>query len=45
MMSTAVSEFAVIADTLIGAERALAERSHEVETVRETVPAGGLVHV
>ena len=39
LMSTAVSEFAVIADALIGAERALAERSHELETVLETVPA------
>ena len=38
-MSTAVSEFAVIADALIGAERALAERAHELETVLETVPA------
>ena len=39
LMSTAVSEFAVIADALIGAERALAERAHELETVLETVPA------
>ena len=38
-MSTAVSEFAAIADALIGAERALAERAHELETVLETVPA------
>ena len=29
----------MIADALIGAERALAERSHELETVLETVPA------
>ena len=39
LMSTAVSEFAAIADALIGAERALAERAHELETVLETVPA------
>jgi two-component sensor histidine kinase/PAS domain-containing protein len=38
-MSTRVSEFATIADALLAAERALAERAHELETVLETVPA------
>lgn len=38
-MSTTVSEFAVIADSLAAAERALAERAHELEAVLATVPA------
>ncbi|TPK79068.1 HWE histidine kinase domain-containing protein [Mesorhizobium sp. B2-4-17] len=38
-MPTSVSEFATIADALTGAERAIAERTHELEAVLETVPA------
>ncbi|MBM2712701.1 PAS domain-containing protein [Mesorhizobium caraganae] len=38
-MSTAISEFAVIADALVAAERALAEREFELEAVLETAPA------
>ncbi|QND68888.1 PAS domain-containing protein [Mesorhizobium loti] len=38
-MSTAISEFAVIADALLAAERALAEREFELEAVLETAPA------
>ena len=38
-MSTSVSEFAVIAEALMSAERTLADRAHEMETVLETVPA------
>ncbi|WP_245452107.1 PAS domain-containing protein [Mesorhizobium waimense] len=38
-MSTAVSEFATIADALVGAQRAIAERTDELQTVLETVPA------
>lgn len=38
-MSTAVSEFAVVADALVAAERALAEREFELEAVLETAPA------
>lgn len=38
-MSTAVSEFAVVADALVTAERALAEREFELEAVLETAPA------
>ena len=38
-MSTRVLEFATIADAMLAAERALAEREHELETVLETVPA------
>ncbi|UVK54801.1 PAS domain-containing protein [Mesorhizobium sp. AR02] len=38
-MSTTVSEFAAIADALAAAERALAERASELETVLETAPA------
>jgi two-component sensor histidine kinase/PAS domain-containing protein len=37
-MSTAISEFAVIADALLGAECALAEREFELEAVLETAP-------
>jgi two-component sensor histidine kinase len=38
-MRTTIAEFAVIADTLVEAERAIAERKSELETVLETVPA------
>jgi two-component sensor histidine kinase len=38
-MNTTVSEFAVIADALAAAERALVERTHELQAVLETVPA------
>ncbi|AZO53488.1 HWE histidine kinase domain-containing protein [Mesorhizobium sp.] len=38
-MSTAISEFAAIADALLAAERALAEREFELETVLEIAPA------
>ncbi|UCI10551.1 sensor histidine kinase [Mesorhizobium sp. B1-1-8] len=38
-MSTRVTEFATIADALVAAERAIAERKHELETVLETAPA------
>lgn len=38
-MSTAISEFAVIADALVAAERALAEREFELQAVLETAPA------
>lgn len=38
-MSSSVAEFAAIADALVAAERALAERSSEMEAVLETVPA------
>jgi two-component sensor histidine kinase/PAS domain-containing protein len=38
-MSTAISEFAFIADALLAAERALAEREFELEAVLETAPA------
>ncbi|WP_246804639.1 sensor histidine kinase [Mesorhizobium mediterraneum] len=38
-MSTSVKEFATIAQALVDAERAIAERRYELETVLETVPA------
>jgi PAS domain S-box-containing protein len=38
-MRTSIAEFAVIAETLVEAERAIAERKSELETVLETVPA------
>ena len=38
-MSTAISEFAFIADALLAAERALAEREFELDAVLETAPA------
>ena len=38
-MSTAISEFAVIADALVAAERAIAEREIEMEAVLEIAPA------
>lgn len=38
-MSTSVTEFAAVADALVGAERAIAERRSELATVMETVPA------
>ncbi|UVK41657.1 PAS domain-containing protein [Mesorhizobium sp. AR10] len=38
-MSTSVEEFATIAQALVDAERAIAERRYELETVLETVPA------
>lgn len=38
-MSTAISEFAVIADALLAAERTLAEREFELQAVLETAPA------
>jgi PAS domain S-box-containing protein len=38
-MPTSIAEFAIIADTLVEAERAIAERTSELETVLETVPA------
>lgn len=38
-MRTSIAEFAVIADALVEAERAIAERKSELETVLETVPA------
>lgn len=38
-MSSSVAEFAAIADALVNAEQALAERASEMEVVLETVPA------
>jgi two-component sensor histidine kinase/PAS domain-containing protein len=38
-MSTSVTEFAAVADSLVAAERAIKERRFELETVLETVPA------
>ncbi|MER8576116.1 PAS domain-containing protein [Mesorhizobium sp. M1338] len=38
-MSTSVAEFATIAKAMVDAERAIAERTRELETVLETVPA------
>ncbi|MFD2055120.1 sensor histidine kinase [Mesorhizobium calcicola] len=38
-MSTSVKEFAAVARALVAAERAIAERRYELETVLETVPA------
>jgi two-component sensor histidine kinase len=38
-MSTSVTEFAAIAQALVAAERAIAERRYELEAVLETVPA------
>jgi two-component sensor histidine kinase len=38
-LSTSVEEFATIAQALVDAERAIAERRYELETVLETVPA------
>jgi PAS domain S-box-containing protein len=38
-VETTISEFAVISDALVAAERALAERAYELETVLETAPA------
>lgn len=38
-MSTTVAEFGAIAQALVDAERAIAERRYELETVLETVPA------
>ena len=38
-VKTAISEFAVIGEALIGAERDLGEREKELEAVLETVPA------
>ncbi|RJT41347.1 histidine kinase [Mesorhizobium waimense] len=38
-MSTSVAEFAAVAQALVDAEHAIAERRYELETVLETVPA------
>jgi PAS domain S-box-containing protein len=38
-MSTTVTEFAAIAEALVEAERAIAERRYELEAVLDTVPA------
>jgi PAS domain S-box-containing protein len=38
-MSTSVAEFATVAKAMVDAERAIAERTRELETVLETVPA------
>jgi PAS domain S-box-containing protein len=38
-MSTSVTEFAAIAEALVEAERAIAERRYELEAVLDTVPA------
>ena len=38
-MSTSVAEFATVAQAMVDAEHAIAERTRELETVLETVPA------